>query len=409
MKVLCPLLTIITAIALTGCGGESPEPEPVSTVEIPVEDLPGIVLDQIPAGAFDSVAVLQLVDSTSDVPLWLVHSSGMVNWDMDPQFGHFVVVYTWSGSQWSELDRMRLGDETGSPDYLSPDGVSQVDITDDFIWVSVEGGAGAHGGTYQLLTFDGDRLASRFASTFCTPGFAQLENLPADSLIDLVLNYSDPYVFFYASALRKPDIRVVRWDPMDLEMVEMELQRLPQTAPEELSQHVDRAVDLAGAGLWMQAGEVMELVYPASGELSERDRWIVDWDYVLISQNAGMAEALVDCGYPLLARVFYGDYDSALDLIRQFEPAEVFSGSSPLIVGTAAEGWESELSAQLVQSSGAAVEVEPGLASAWFIRGWGTWLADPADPAVVEYVTEASDLAPDDQYLTASLQYLSGQ
>jgi len=405
------LTILVTAawLAVTACGERAPEPAQVTAEEVSADGLREAAMAGVPAGAFDSVAVLPLTNTLSGEHLWAVHSCGMLNWDMDPRVDHFLAVWTGTDSAWVELDRLVFDEEYYSPDFLEPNSVSQIDMTSDFVWMMIEGYVGAHGGTCDLVTFDGGRLESRFSASFSTPGFAHVENLPADSLPDLVLNFSDPYVFCYASSVRKADVRVVRWDELDLEMVVMELQRLPHTAPDELVAGVDRAVDLAEAGLWKQAMEVIGLLYPADGSLSERDRWTVDWDYVLISQNAAMAEALAGGTYPLLENVFYGDYEAATDIARQYAPADVFSGSSPLIVGTQAEGWEPELSRELIECSEAATEVEPGYADAWFMLGWGTWLADSTSAAVTEYVSRAAALAPDDTFMASCLEYLGSR
>jgi hypothetical protein len=407
MRFIATLLFAAGAVTITGCGESAPRS--VSAVEISTDGLAEAALSGVPAGAFDSVSVLPLEDLVSDLPLWAVHSSGMLNWDLDPLVSHFLAVYTWADSSWIELDRMILDDDFESPDYIFSEGVAQVDLTEDFLWLSVEGGIGAHGGSFQLVTFDGERLVSRFSGGNSTPGFAHLENLPADSLPDLVLDYSDPYVFFYASGVRKTDIRIMRWDELDLEMVEMQLQRMPQTAPEDLVAQVDRAVDLAGAGLWMQASLVIDELYPAEADLTERDGWIVNWDYVIITQNLGAAEGSPEYGYPLLSYVFYGNYGSAMEIVSQYTADEIFSTETPLIVETVAEGWESELASELITSTEAALEVDPGLAGAWFLRGWGTWLADPESPLAAEYVMKASLLDPDDSLYESSLEILSGQ
>ncbi len=264
MRFIAILLLSAGAVMITGC--EETVPMPVSAREISTTGLAEAALAEVPAGAFDSVSVLPLDNTVSELPLWAVHSSGMLNWDMTPPVNHFLATYTWTDSSWVELDRMVLDDNFESPDYLFAEGVAQVSVSSDFIWISIEGGIGAHSGSYQLVTFDGERLVSRFAGSNSFPGFARLENLPVDSLPDLILDYSDPYVFFYASGVRKTDIRIMRWDELDLEMVAMQLHRLPHTAPEALTVQVDRAVDLALAGLWLQASAILDEVDPGEVE-----------------------------------------------------------------------------------------------------------------------------------------------
>ena len=78
----------------------------------------------------------------------------------------------------------------------------------------------------------------------------------------------------------------------------------------------------------------------------------MDWDYGLIKLHAdAVADAMADSGYPLLSNVFYGDYAAAVDLMRPYSAAQIFSAQTPLVVGTTAEAWVPELSSAITQTA----------------------------------------------------------
>ncbi|MCD4847292.1 MAG: hypothetical protein K8R76_03785 [Candidatus Aegiribacteria sp.] len=377
----------------------------INVWDIPTDGLADTVLAGEPQEAFDSITVLPLDNTITGIPLWAVHSSGMVNWDTNPMTDHFLAIFTWEDSTWIELDRITMVDE--SIDYMFSDGVKQEFITDDFIWLAVEGGIGAHSGAYELLTFDGKYLDIRFSSSHCRPGFAWLENLPADSLTDLLLDYSDPYVFFYASGVIKPDIRIQRWDSRSTEMVAMNLRKLPPATEYSLREPVNRAVEFAEAGLWLQAFTAIGEVLPLPDTVSDPERWIIVWNETLISQNLETGEGSVEGGYPLLGYVFYGDYQASIDIMRQYAPEEIFCVESPLIQGTVAQGWETELSGYLISCTESALEVEPECAAAFYLHGWALYLSEQSISQIIDDVQKAVRFDPSEPLYALSLEYLT--
>jgi hypothetical protein len=257
-----------------------------------------------------------------------------------------------------------------------------------------------------LITFDLEKLISRFSAGSSRPAFTWIENLPADSIPDLLVDNSDPYVFFYASGVSKPDIRIYRWDSLDLQMIRMQLQDLLPQADESLREEVARAVELAEAGLWLQASHLIEDLSPAPGELGERDLWLLQWNAAIIAQNLSSAEGSVEAGYPLLSNLFYGNYQASIGIMNQYSPEQIFSDSCSLIEGSVAEGWENELSTQILDCTGSALAVEPEMAAALFMRAWGTYLSDPASPEILVDVGNAALLEPDEQLYTLSEEFL---
>ncbi|MCK4671024.1 MAG: hypothetical protein KAT47_00685 [Candidatus Aegiribacteria sp.] len=377
----------------------------INAWDISTDGLADTVLAGEPQGAFDSVTVLPLDNTITGIPLWAVHSSGMVNWDTNPMSDHFLAIFTWEDFSWIELDRITMVDE--SIDYMFNNGVRQEFITDDLIWLTVEGGIGAHSAAYVLLTFDGEHLEIRFSSSHCRPAFAWLENLPVDSLPDLLLDYSDPYVFFYASGVIKPDIRIQRWDNHDMQMVAMNLQKLPLATESFLNEPVNRAVEFAEAGLWLQAFTAIGEVLPLPDTVSDLEKWIIGWNEALILQNLEIGESSVECGYPLLGYVFYGDYQASIDIMKQYAPGEIFCVESPLIQGTVAQGWETQLADYLISCTESALEVEPEFAAAFYLHGWALYLSGQSISQIVDDVKKAVRFDPSEPLYALSEKYLT--
>jgi len=164
----------------------------------------------------------------------------------------------------------------------------------------------------------------------------------------------------------------------------------------------DRAIDLAEASLYPEALDLL-----ANARELAPDNSDVRWNALLIELFAQHRGELAEQeAYPALTNVFYGDYAKAVDALREHPPEAIFSLDSPLIIGTPAEGWTEELSTHLATFADGAIAVSPDNAAAHFMRAWGRYLADPADPAVIEDVARAADLVPTDELFRAAMEYL---
>ena len=174
----------------------------------------------------------------------------------------------------------------------------------------------------------------------------------------------------------------------------------------------NEAVALAEAGLWKDAADVIEAAKQASANVQPPfTNDTVDWDYGLIKLHAdAAARAVADSGYPLLSNIFYGDYAAAVDLMRPYSAAEIFSAQTPLVVGTTAETWVPELTGAITQSATSALTLKPDLAPAYFLRGWASYLADPvANRAQARAdVERAAALDPADALYRDAAAYLAG-
>lgn len=401
----------------------TPGAEPVtSTQTLPgepapaagAEDLAAQVLATLPAGAFgeNGVAVLPLNTPVGQPPLWAVYSTGMRNFDLNPAPSHFLAIYTQRSEGWQQLAATNLDDVSPRepslvepmPDYIDEGGVQQVALTPDRVWLTVDGGVGAHSGVYQVYSFDGQTLKQELAAGASSPGLGSVRDVNGDGQNDVVLDVSEPYIFCYACGVRHPYFKV--YTPMlDGELMPIEISALmmgQRGSPADVAN--SEAVHLAQADLWQQAvAKIDEAVSLADGQDLPAGNGSLLWNQALIHMNHDALQAAVqDSAYPLLSNVFYGDYAAAVDAMRAYSPEQIFSADSPLVVGTAAQDWQNELAGYLRHNTDAALAVRPDLAQAYFLRAWSAYLANPASSQVGVDLARAAALAPDDAFYSAA-------
>ncbi len=361
--------------------------------------------------AFEGLAVLPLhvpdgeqpALSAPKGPLWAVYSQGFRNFDLDPVPGHFVAIYTWQNNNWQELARQDLHEQQENnfgPDYLNEHSVNQVDIDPAHIWLAIDGGIGAHGGTFQLLRFDGAALHLEVMGSAASPGVGYLEDLNGDGTAELILRLHDFYVFCYACGVRYLNFSVHSWESASGgQMVERTLQPLPQTVQDHPAyQPNNRAVELANADLWPAAlAQIEEAEQLAVETAVPTHAAILEWNAALIRlYNQAYQAELNHAPYPLLTHIFYGDYAAALEIMRGHSSEQLFSPTPPVTQGTVAEGNEQWLASYILQQTNAAIAAQPELATAYYFRAWATYLNNPADPQIAQDLQQAAALAPDE-------------
>ena len=357
-------------------------------------------------GGIVEVGVLPLTVSSGSPPLWAAFSVGMRRFD--PLQNHFVAIYTRNEAGWQELTRLELGEVSDSealgPDYVSQGWVRQVNVEPSRIWLQLEGGVGAHSGTYHLLSFDGQALKVEVTGFNPSPGGSRVEDLNGDGVLEVLLDATDYYVFCYACGMRLVNFTVLRWDGS--QMVEVPLTPLPESASTDLRDLNNRAVELAQAGLWKDALATIEQALA----LNAQDETVA-WNAALIRLTAEARRPPYDyesIGYPLLDRIFYGDYAAALDVMHPYSVEELFTQPSPLVVGTVAENFEESLIQHIQTSTTQALQVQPDLAAALFLRGWATHLSNPGSPEALADIERAAELDPNEPLFTQSVTYLKG-
>jgi hypothetical protein len=263
-------------------------------------------------------------------------------------------------------------------------------------------GVGAHSGCFDMLRFDGGYIEHVLSDCASSPDAGEVRDLDGDGISEVLLNWSEDYVFCYACGVRIRFYQVWRWDGTQL--VQVELNKLTGSSPQELVQLNNRAVELANGELWVDARQNIEGALEISG-----DNETVFWNAVLIDLIAESREEEVKRSqYPLLNSIFLGDYESAVDLMRPHRPWELFSKESVLVSQTAAEGWEKEIQNWILFFTEKALEAEPDMATAYFLRAWAIYIVDKNDPRVMKNLRKAVVLNPKDTFYSETLLYLQG-
>jgi hypothetical protein len=357
---------------------------PTSVAPAPSTDsLVQLVQAGLPEGAFEGVVALPLAVPAGQPPLWAAYSVGMRNFDLTPLPNHFVAIYTHANGDWQELERQEFSsdDQTVSaPDYMANGGLTQVEVEPSHVWLALEGGVGAHSGVFDLLDFDGQALHVQLNGFSSSPGVGSIKDVNGDGIPDVILDATDYYVFCYACGVRDIGFQVFAWDQANGRMMERPIEpMLMGQSGHPARDLTNEAVALAQAGLWKDAASVIEQAKQAAANVQPPfTNETIDWDYGLIKLHAStLADSVANSGYPLLSNVFYGDYAAAVDLMRPYTAAQIFSAQTPLVVGTVAEAWIPELSSAITDAATSALTLKPDLASAHFLRGWASYLADP--------------------------------
>ncbi|MCC6457387.1 MAG: PD40 domain-containing protein [Caldilineaceae bacterium] len=383
-------------------------------------------------GAIEGVSAFQLTPvDDSDSDLWVAYTFGLRSFD--PLQNHVVAIYARVESGWQELARMEFTEsETGepaieepategqaeegqaaeadpaafilAPDYLGEGSVRQVFVEPTRIWLEVQGGAGAHSGTYHVLSYDGETLSTEVENFTASPGGSKLVDLNKDGLLEAQLDVSDPYVFCYACGVRVVEYQLLHWN--GTQFVPVTLSPLTDSAPADLRETNDRAIKLAQAGLWKDALETVSSL-DIAGEVDP----VLAWNALYIQVNADAKRAVIEAeqtGYPLLSQLFYGDYAAALEIMRAYTPEELFSDASPLVAGTVAEGNVETLSERLINLADSALTAQPDLGEAYFIRAWGAFLVDGQTDEVQADLARAAELLPRDEFVRDAYAFLGG-
>lgn len=347
-------------------------------------------------GGIADVNWFELDTAESDQPYWVFHSVGMRSYE--PLQNHFVAIYSLENGDLNEIDRVELE----IPDYMREGSVKQVPVEPEGIWLQVMSGVGAHSGCFDMLRFDGGDIEHVLSDCASSPDAGEVRDLDGDGISEVLLNWSEDYVFCYACGVRIRSYQVWRWDGNQLAQVE--LNTLTGSYPQELVQLNNRAVVLADGELWVDARQNIEGALEISG-----DNETVFWNAVLIDLIAESREEEVKRSqYPLLNFIFLGDYESAVGLMRSHKPWELFSTESALVSQTAAEGWENEIQNWILLFTDKALEAEPDMAAAYFLRAWALYIIDKNDPRVMKNLRKAVVLNPNETFYSETLLYLRG-
>lgn len=346
------------------------------------------------------------LETEDDSVRWLAHTVGLRSFD--PEQNHALAIYAPGGDEWQKLARVEMAfdddaDNPGfSPDYLGEGGVAQVQIEPEHLWIQVEGGVGAHSGVYGLYSFDGSTLVEQINGFSSSPGVGHVEDVNGDGLDEVLIDATDYYVFCYACGVRNILYDLWYWDGAQMAIVI--LQPLSADAPEQVTQFNENLLALVAAGLWQDAQAMLD-----EAMIFSYTEPALAWNltYVRVNAEARQAEADGESAYPLLSKVFYGDYAGTVDLMAEIGADGLFIPETELIEGSVAEGSQEQLAEKLVEQATAAIAAQPELAAAYFVRGWGAYVREFDEAAAVEDVTMAAELDPENVLYAKSVEYLT--
>jgi hypothetical protein len=321
--------------------------------------------------------------------LAVVSSVGMRSFE--PQQNHFVSLYRRDGQGWQELSRLEL--ET--PDYMET--IEQAQLAPGRIWLTVESGVGAHSGCFDLLSSDGSTLKLEVEHCNSSPGAGSITDIDGNGTGEVLLNTTDNYVSCYACGLRYFGVAVQQWDGSALQDADY---RPVGGAASDLS---EQAVALARAGLWKDALPlVAQLRDQAAGNPD------ANWNAALIELHGKpfAEQASTEGLTPLMPAIFYGDYEAAVDYLREKGAEAIFTPEQSQIFGPEVQGFESAMPAYITSTVEPALVLKPELAPAHFLKGWALALADPTSQDAIALIEEAARLTPEEALYSEALAYL---
>lgn len=355
--------TVAAALAI------QPTPDP-STPDRPLE--------------IEGIRAFPLQEEGAQEQRWVVYPIGYAN-----PAPHFVAIYARRQDQWQELDRIALSDDV----FIILDGwVRQIELPSDDLWIAVDSGVGAHSAAYDLVRWDGQKLRAELHDITGVAEWGREIDLDGDGVLDLLRDHRDTYVFCHACGMARMDYRVWTWDGE--RMAPVSLQTLAVDAPSELRRLNDRAVRMAEGGLWHDA----EALIAQAHTITPDDR-TVRWNKLLIDLTAqGYREQLASNSYPLLATMFYGDYDAALDLMRVHSAEQLFDRAHPPEFGS-----YERPTTWITETATLALDADPDRAAAYFIRGWAHYFAADTRPLTLPDLERAAALNPAEPLFRDSL------
>ncbi len=383
-------LAMALALLITGCVPLSPGMPPatatrmteaVTTRAPDVQALAdqfvaeyGLVLD--PAR---SVAVRQL-DAVE--PLFVVYTVGNPPEDADDSYQHRLSLHVPTADGWLEKGRVALE----CVNYLDEDALEQAPIEPSSVWLTVQGGAGAHSGCLELLRWDGQTLSLVISGFNSSPDAGAVTDLNGDGRLDLLLNDTDPYIFCYACGVRLYRARFFHWDGQGL--VETPPTRLSDDYATDLRAVNDRAVALAAASLFADALAQIE-----QAEALDPENPTVHWNAVWIRHHLEASRQLASTSaFPLLNHVFAGDWEAAFDALWE-SGLTTFTGDTPIASASAAFGFEETVGELLIEYAERALGLQAERAAVHALGAWGGYLLNRDDLAVVAGFRQAAELA----------------
>ena len=309
-----------------------------------------------------------------------------------PRGGYVITASVWQSSDdgAAELSSTEL---LSGGSLRSADAVRAVDTASaNRAWLEAFGVAGAHGVTYDLLLWDGASLRAVVGHFTSAPGnvvaagaAAELRDLNGDGQLELVIDRTDPYLFYYTSQIWHADAAVLRRDGDEFREVTLALPSASVGEPALASAR--SAIAFAEAGWWGFALEHAE----AALELAPDQEQLL-WNAIVIRERGGAAFREAErSSVPWLGYVLAGDWRRAVEELRAI-PHRNWLDLERVLRGTSLEGLEPAVAQLVDERAGAALaaaELMPPqrVAPVYLMRGLATWwMGEGMLPTAIELV-----------------------
>ena len=238
----------------------------------------------------------------------------------------------------------------------------------------VNGGIGAHSSFGTVFSFDGKTLKVEVEGHSDAGGGAvTIKDINNDGVPDVVADATDYYVFCYACGVRIWNNTVYAWD--GTAFVEQKIQPASDAATNTI-------VAYAQAQRWNKVDALLAQLTPPSMAPDK-------WNIALMRNAAQLRKPASDEPFPLLAQIFYGDYDAAVALLKAIGAKETADFNGKWFAGPIADGQDVPSTADfrqiaaenMIAFADLALAQDPKDTSVLFIRGWARTLISPRDPA----------------------------
>jgi hypothetical protein len=234
---------------------------------------------------------------------------------------------------------------------------------------------------------------------------AETYDLDGDGSGELVITFY-PYAGG-GNFITSLDITAFRWIPAAEQFGLIVVAPLSGGLEQELLEQLNTAVELAQDGLWKNARALVEGL-PAK-HLQDQQA-ILTANLIRLNEQKRFERIQIARTDPRVnagpREIFFvslddGDYDGALDVLRAYETARLFSAEDGFL-----DSWHAT---RLVEYTSKALRARPELAAAHYVRAIGLALsgADPSE--VTESLQRAVELAPAEPLFQQGLAYWEGQ
>ena len=316
---------------------------------------------------------------------------------METLISPLIALYHRTDTTWQEIERVGFQDIPAY--YVS---VTQLETDLDELWLIMDTVDGAHSGCTQILTFKDQSF--NVAYWDCRSHIPVAKTSEWGGKQTIVIDQTDDYVFGHCYACQMRDFHYEVLQIQKDKLVTFSIEQLPDSAAATLHRLNNRAVELAQAKLWQQAQETINqaVLFDKQDKTLQRNAMIIN-----LHANAFQRQAKNEDSYPLLGNIFYGDYEATLQIMRPYSVTTLFDPETPLIKGTKAEMYQADLAQAITETVTVALQVEPNLAEAYFLRAWATYLITPTNPAILADLRQAARLSPNESLFSNSVTHFS--